>query len=201
MQKKVIGLVGTIASGKGVVANFLAGEGYLVCKLSDVLRQIATENNIPLTRDNLQNLGDCLRAEKGNSALVDLTLSNIPEGVKHVVIDGLRNPGEIACLRQKSDCLILGIDAPIKSRLKWYLWRSLDRGEDLGTSAEFFLANARDLGVGEDETGQQVSKSLEMVDVSLYNSGTKEELLELLESVLEARKEFTIEGRRRSVEK
>jgi dephospho-CoA kinase len=42
-MRKVIGLTGTIASGKGTLAEFLKGKGYSYFSLSDILREEATK--------------------------------------------------------------------------------------------------------------------------------------------------------------
>jgi len=54
----IIGLTGTMASGKDAVADILKKKGFICLSLSDEVREEAKNRQIELTRENLQILGD-----------------------------------------------------------------------------------------------------------------------------------------------
>lgn len=74
------------------------------------------------------------------------------------------------------DAVVIGVDAPRETRLRWYLDRAKERGEDGTTPEEFTLHDNRDFGINEPGLGQQVGMCLEMADIVLMNNGSKKEL-------------------------
>ncbi len=197
----VVGLVGPMVSGKGDVAKHLQELGFKYESLSDRCREEADARGLPRTRKNLQDVGNDLRETFGLQVLAQRTVEILGEVHGHVVIDGIRNPGEIAYLRNELDVVIIGIDAPVELRLRWYLERAAKRAEDHASEAEFHKNNNRDFGIGEPEGGQQVGKCLSMSDYVLINDGTKEQLFESMELLLIKEYSFTPEGVRKSKEK
>ena len=177
-KRYVIGLVGPIASGKSVVAQFLRDQGFAYQSLSDRVRDEANLRGLPLTRANLQNIGNELREEFGAAVLAERSAILLGSHTDYVVIDSIRNPAEIVYLKEVLGAVIIGIDAPEELRLAWYLERAKHRGEDNPTTEDFLRANARDLGIGEGATGQQVTASLNLADAVIQNLGSKEELIE-----------------------
>ena len=92
MNEVVIGLVGDIASGKGMVAKILEGKGYSRHVLSDRIREeIVRHGLIDLVddRETLQNVGNELRREYGPQALAEITDRFITANQnRFVVVDG-----------------------------------------------------------------------------------------------------------------
>lgn len=184
MKRTVICLVGPMVSGKGDVGSYLKSLGFVYESLSDRVREEADARSIPRLRENLQNLGNELRKTYGPSVLAKRTVEILKNATESIVIDGVRNPGEIEYLRSELDATVIGIDAPIKKRLEWYLERAKKRGEDGLTEEDFYRADNRDHGIGEDPNGQQVGLCLELADYGIYNDGTKEKLFENVEQIL-----------------
>lgn len=201
MKRTVIGLVGPIASGKGEVAKYLRGLGFTVLSLSDRVREEVGARGLPLSRENLQNMGNQLREIYGGQVLAERTLELLGSTEGNVVIDSIRNPSEIEFLKTALGLTIIGIDASPEHRREWYLDRAWRRGEDGLTEEDFIRANNRDLGHGENNFGQQVGRCLEMADVVIRNEDTKKHLLEDVEYYLIAEFGFSPEGARRSQEK
>ncbi len=184
MKQIIIGLVGPIASGKGILASHLEKLGFNYQSLSDRVREEAKLRHKELTRENLQNIGDELRSQFGNQILAERTAKLLADYAGNIVIDSIRNPGEISFLQKAFDIVVIGIDAPVKARLGWYLERSHSRGEDGTTPEDFFRANARDLGVAGDSSGQQVNQCLKMSDVVIQNTGSKQELIDKIDALI-----------------
>lgn len=201
MKRTVIGLVGPIASGKGEVAKYLRSLGFSYFSLSDRVREEIMERGLPLTRENLQNVGNQLREVFGGQVLAERTVDMLGDIEDLVVIDSIRNPSEIEFLKETLGITIIGIDASPETRLDWYLHRANIRGEDGVTEEDFIRANGRDLGQGENSLGQQVNRCLELADIVIRNEDTKKHLLEAVEYYLISELGFCPEGARRSKEK
>ncbi len=174
MKKRVvIGLVGPISGGKGFLGEYLANHGFFYTSTSDRVREEADRRGLPRIRENLQNIGNELRTIFGGAVLVERSLLLIPTKAKLVVIDGIRNPGEVLFVKEQMNGVIIGVDAPVELRLKLYLERARKRGEDGTTEADFWKANNRDLGIGEDALGQQGKATFELSDHVIENDGTQ----------------------------
>lgn len=174
MTRKVIAVVGPIASGKGALINLLKEKGYQDLSLSDVVREKAHEWGLPLTRKNLQDVGDKLRRSFGPSLLAELATQEIkkyPE--KKYVIDSVRNSAEVAYLKKEFGAFVIGITASADKRFQ--LMQIRGREWDPKTREEFDKLEERDRGVGQESFGQQVERCLQMADIVVDNNGTLEE--------------------------
>lgn len=195
MAKKIIGLVGPIASGKGVFGKYLENMGYLYYSLSDQIRHYLSSKGVTINRENLQNAGNYLRQTQGLSVLADMTIIQIDGFRRNLVIDSIRNLGEIERLRAAFPGIkVIGVDAPEEIRLKRFLARAVARGEDGITAEDFWRANARDRGEGL-ANGQQVDLCLLASDLIIDNPYDNEEEF-IREASREIRRKcgFRIEG-------
>lgn len=167
----VIGLVGPIASGKGTISEYLKSQGFTYFSLSNVVREETQARGLEMTRENLQNVGNDLRERFGGSVLVDKLAERIKKE-DFVVIDGIRNPEEIYALKNNFNGKIVNISAYKNRRIERYLERAKVRGEDDASLSSFKKIDARDLGQGESESGQQVQACIDLADFTLKNNGT-----------------------------
>lgn len=183
MLRKIIGLVGPIASGKSMVADNLLYRGFKVEKLSNRVRDEATKRGLELTRDNLQNLGNELRESFGPGYLAELTIKMFMNTIDSLCLDGVRNPGEVEVIR-KLGGHVIAVDSPVNLRLERYLKRSLDRKEDDGSERAFWVINNRDMGISESANGQRVSDCMELADFKINNVSTEADLLSQIDIIL-----------------
>jgi dephospho-CoA kinase len=123
------------------------------------------------SRADLQKIGNEMRRFEGPAALAKRTLAKIEASKdKLAIVDGFRNPHEVAHFRQHTKFYLLAIDAPIELRFKRAVERQ--RPGDPRTLAEFLSLDARDRGEGEPEDGQQVGACLRLADVAIQNDET-----------------------------
>lgn len=169
----IIGLTGTLSSGKGEVAKFLKEKGFVYLSLSDELRQIAMQEKIPLTRENLQDLGNKKREERGAGVLAELVSDKIinQQYVK-AIVDGIRNPAEIEILKKISNFFLVAVDALQLTRFE--RMKKRNRESDPKTLEDFLKVDERDQGE-ENEKGQQVGKCIDLADFYLINNGDLKE--------------------------
>ncbi len=181
----IIGLTGSLAAGKGVVADFLKKKGFVYISLSDELREILKENKIQITRENLQLWGNKLREEKGSDVLAKRAIDKIKnQEYKKVVVDGIRNPAEIDSLRNLlTNFFLVAVDAPEKVRFERMISRN--RESDPITWENFVRVDKKDKGVGEKSSGQGVGKCIKKAKFVLINDGSLEEVNKKVERLYE----------------
>jgi dephospho-CoA kinase len=167
----VIGLVGPIASGKGTISEYLKSQGFKYFSLSNVVREETQTRGLEMTRKNLQDVGNDLREKFGGAVLVNKLAKRVGKE-EFVVIDGVRNPQEIAAIQKQLNGKVVNISAYKNRRVLRYLERAKDRGEDAASVSSFKKIDARDLGQGESETGQQVQACIDLADFTLKNNGS-----------------------------
>jgi dephospho-CoA kinase len=201
MERIVIGLTGSLCSGKGNIATHLEEKGFQHLILSDRLREEILSRGQTITRSLLQDVGNELREKYGGAVLAERTAKLIDGISGNVVIDGVRNPDEVTYLRNVLGAVIIGVDAPPELRQKWYLARAKERKEDSVTEEDFKKVNDRDFGVGELGTGQQVGKCLEMADITFKNTGTKDSLYRICDLYLKIVLDFDPEIHSPHIEK
>ena len=174
---RLIGLTGTNGAGKGEAAAFLRNKGYACFSLSDILREKLREDGLEPSRDHLIAKGNALRRQGGPDILARLVMERVRE---RAVIDSIRNPSEVAYLRNQPGFLLVGIDAP--AALRFGRLQKRGRNESARTLEEFIRKEGEENSG--DPDGQQLRKCLAMADVLIFNDGPLEELHRRLEEVL-----------------
>jgi dephospho-CoA kinase len=170
-NKLFIGLVGSLASGKGVVADyFIKNYGFVSFSLSFIVHDELKKRGISaFTRKTLQDIGDELRAREGDGALAKRATQLLAkEGSTRVIIEGIRNPGEIEYLRKLPNFVLIAVDATRAIRFK----RLVDRAKpwDPKDWDSFLIVDSRDHEDEGNKSGQQVKKCMNMADYFLENN-------------------------------
>jgi len=181
MAKKIIGITGPFGSGKSTAAEFFTSKGYKKIYLSSYLENEALKRKLPVTRKILQDIGNELRGKYGNGILVKKALKDLKNEAK-IVIDGVRNIGEIEEIRKHKNSVILAIIADRKIRFERL--RKLKRREKL-TVKLFDKLDSRDLGIGETTSGQQVAFCVALADVFIDSNESMKEFQNKLSNFLE----------------
>lgn len=179
---KVVGVVGPIASGKDTVLKELEKRGFKAFFLGERTREEADRRGLPHDRSILQDMGNDLREKFGDDILVKRTEELLNGLGKKIVIDGIRNAGEIAYLRKKYDAIIIGVDASVKRRRRLSNKRKGDA--DPKTEEEFERVEQRDRGIGENSHGQQVDACLALSDIVIKNNGIIQEFKKKIRKAL-----------------
>lgn len=165
----VLGVTGPNAAGKGEVASHLAGRGFRIHSLSDVVREAAAERGLPPLREHLIRLGNDLRAEGGAGVLASRLLPRIG---KRDVVDSIRNPAEVTVLRSVPGFVLVGVTASAEVRFRRSLARA--RPGDPATLDEFRERERQENR--DDPAGQQLAATFALADRVLDNEGDLESL-------------------------
>jgi dephospho-CoA kinase len=120
-----------------------------------------------------------MREKHGSGILMKKALKKY-ENIK-IVIDGLRNVGEIEALRKENGSIVLAILADRKVRFERL--KNLKRREKL-TEKLFEELDLRDLGVNEKITGLQTALCIALADAYIDSNGTMKNFESDLENFL-----------------
>ena len=175
LKSIVFGLTGKNASGKGTVAEILKKKNFTYHSLSDTLRDELKSLKKEETRENLIDIGNELREKGGPGVLADKLMPKLNTENNHIV-DSIRNPLEVISLRKETllrRFFLISVDA--NSRLRYD--RLCSRGRIGDTDSwEKFVEQEKKEENNDDPNKQQLSRTMEMADYSIDNSGTLEEL-------------------------
>lgn len=155
-----IGITGTFSGGKDLVGNYLRDSlGLHHIPTGDLVREEAARRGIVWNRENLQKLGNILRAENGPGYLSQLALDKYPDDI---AISGLRNTGEV---RVGNFHLLISVDAPVDLRYRWAKKRGkLTDVVDLETFKRQELFE-----MGHEATGLQLGEVMAMAGLTIWN--------------------------------
>jgi dephospho-CoA kinase len=84
-----------------------------------------------------------------------------------LIIESLRNMGEVDWLKKNCNCYIIGVDAPFEVRWERLKNRNIDA--DLMDHDKFVIDDARDRGFNEPLDGQQTAMLLVHADFLISN--------------------------------
>lgn len=179
-KRYIIGITGAFGSGKSTAAVFFEKRGYVIVVLSSFLEKEASKRKLLITRKVLQDIGNEWREKYGSGFLMKEALRETKDKEK-IVIDGLRNYGEIDRLKKEKNSIVLGIIADRNVRFERLKW--LKRREKL-TENLFRKLDLRDLGIGEKISGLQTAICVALADIYLDSNSTKKEFYKELEKFL-----------------
>lgn len=179
----LIGIVGTLGSGKGTVVKYLVEEkGFSHYSSSGFLTQMLQERGDGIDRDNMARIAREIRAQDPNG-VPKLTYEQVQKDKpKHAILEALHTVGEVEFVRSVGG-IILGVDADVDLRFK----RIQKRGSVKdNVSYEKFLSQVeREEGGGDDSSGHNIRGAINVADYTITNNGTLEELYSQIDEVLE----------------
>ncbi len=163
----IIGITGTIRSGKGTLVNALTNKGFHHFSFRKYLEDLGARN-----RDEMVELANRLRKEHGPSYIAEQLFAqaqkiSIEPGFKGAsIIESLRTPGEIKALREKGEFYLIAVDAPLKERYD----RAVKEGSstDNITFEEFKEHDQREMA-SDDPTKQNISDCMQEADYLFWN--------------------------------
>lgn len=181
-KKKVIGVIGEQAGGKGSVAKIIIKNfGGTRLRTSDILRRTLDDIYIEFSRTNLIKLALILKKGFGNSVLMESMLKEVEKTDSDlIIVDGIRMPGDTEPFRREygKDFKLIYVTAKPQIRYE----RSKLRGEKAGESKasyEEFLSKDKS------ETEKYIPKVGKEADFKIVNNGSEDELEKNLIAIME----------------
>jgi len=170
---KAIGVTGRNGSGKDEVVDYLH-ERYDVARLSmgDMVRQIADQQGLAATRDNLHRLSQEYLAAKSRDYFARKAIQTVEDhDWETVSITGIRTPTDVETVRQHlgDDFMLVRVAIPdTKVRYERTQARAEERDRQ---SYDEFLQQDR-----EEQEIFHLSDTLQMADIVLDNEGSLAQL-------------------------
>lgn len=127
MKYQLVGIAGTLASGKDTVAGHLEKDfGYNHASLGDIIREVARAERGSIERPVLFEVADAHRKSDGAGAFAKIAL----EKPHPLVITGVRTLGEAKAIKDGGG-IILFIDAPLEVRYERMKSRKRDAESEM----------------------------------------------------------------------
>lgn len=177
----IIGVTGTIASGKDTVADYLEERGFARFSLADELREIVKDRGLETNRDNLFLVGNDVRTRFGSDYLAKLVIQKFQTDNRDAVVTSIRHLDELIALRAFPNFYLISVDAPPKDRYA----RAQARGRitDNVTLEKFIEQEERELrGSG---PVQQVKAVMAKADFEVQNNGTIADFEQNIERIMD----------------
>ena len=156
MAKVILGLVGPLASGKDTVKKYLADKYKAEnCRFSTILRDVLNRIEVPVGRQNLQNLSTILRKNFGEDVLAKVIAGDVVKMKSDiVVVDGVRRMADIKYLSELPNFFLTVIDAKPEIRYE----RMLKRNENVGDDKKIYEQFLKDHDAEADREVPEVIK-------------------------------------------
>lgn len=168
----IIGITGTLGSGKGTVAEYLTKKhNFTYYSIRNFFAQEVLRRGKMVNRDTIATVAAELRAEHGPTYALEQLMNQALTG-KNVVIESIRTKEEAQYLKGKG-ALLWAIDADLRVRYQ----RTLQRDASVeNISFEKFT---------EKEKNESALKEvIAMADTMVHSDGTKEEFFGEIETAL-----------------
>lgn len=182
----IIGITGAFGSGKSTAAKLFENKGYRKISLAEKFLEpeARRQGAKKITRKMLQDIGNQWRKIYGSAILAKKAVSLFKKDKsQNVVVDGIRNIGEIDELRKLKNFILIAIIADRKFRFERL--RKLKRREEL-TWELFSKLDRRDLGLGQKNTGLKTAECIAIADVFINNNSNLESFNKRLKEFLES---------------
>jgi dephospho-CoA kinase len=177
---KIIGAVGQIGSGKDTVIRYISNRlSILTISIGDIAREIARNEGLPETRENLQKITQKRYEQFGRTYFIEETIRKIKyTNIDRILITGIRAPTDVATLRKNfhDNFLLICVTANKKTRFQRLARRAEPR--DPKTWKEF---------LSQDEAEEeifQVTEACKLADLRIENNGTAEELFQNIDKII-----------------
>jgi dephospho-CoA kinase len=178
----IIGITGTIGSGKGTIVDYLVSQkGFTHFSVRDFLTEIIEQRGLPVNRDTMLLVANELRATHSPSYITDQLFERAKKSGKNAIIESIRAVGEIDSLRRNKDFILFAVDADIHKRYERIVQRNSATDHiDFDT----FVENEKREMANTDPTKLNLSECIKKADYVFTNDKSIIDLQQSVEKVL-----------------
>lgn len=175
----IIGIAGSLGSGKNTVADYLISKGFQHISLSDIIRNEAKKRYLDLSRDSLRILGNNLARKNGSDALAKMAMA--AKKKKNFTISSIRKPGEVKYLKKIKNFKLLFVDASIKIR-----WQRIRKRSRVGESKISFKNFQKQEQIEiSGKSSQRLDFCRKEADIIIDNSKNRLQLYRQIKKIIE----------------
>jgi dephospho-CoA kinase len=164
-KQKLLVIVGMPGSGKSVAAEEARRLKISAVKFGEVVYEEVKRRKLALTKENIALVSNWFHSSHVRLMVARLR-RKIPKG-EFALVDGARDPKQVAELKKHYRIELLAITAPATVRWRRELKRK--RTEDIATLADLKKRDKRELGYG-------LGKLIRKADYRIANTGTRKQL-------------------------
>jgi dephospho-CoA kinase len=177
--KIILGLVGPIASGKGMACHYLKEiHDAKIFRFSTMLRDVLDRFYIEQSRENMQTLSSVLRQTFGEDLMAKTIANDVKNSASEIIVlDGVRRLGDIKYLLEMPEFHLVEINADQKIRYD----RITSRGENTDDIKKTFADFQKD---ELQESELQIKSVAEKAQFHINNNGTEQELYNQIENII-----------------
>jgi len=146
-RRKLVLVTGMAGSGKTTLSKIVREAGYKVLTMGDVIRELAKQQGLDPTPENIGMLASEIRKE-GPDAVARRCIELLKKGYSNelVFVDGIRSLAEVNTFKEVFDVVLIAIHASPLSRYKRLTRRG--RSDDPKSWEEFKERETRELNFG-----------------------------------------------------
>lgn len=169
----IVGIAGTIGSGKGTVVEYLKSKGFVHYSSSAILKEMLRDRGLPETRTYMSPLADELVAKYEGGVLHFSHERALQNEDRNYVLEAIHRPSEAEYVRSLGG-VILGVDADLRTRYDRTVARK--EGEKDQVTFEQFVEHSKREDEGATGTGPNIRAVLATADGMIENNGTIDDL-------------------------
>ncbi len=175
----IIGILGEKLAGKDEVAKYLIGQyGAFYVKYSNIIDEILSILDLPITRRNEIDLGHALRGQFNTNIFWAGMKKRIIESSSELkVIGSIRLPDELKDA-QNLGAKIVYVTAPVELRYQRFMNLRREKGEDGKQTFEEFVAQEKEW------TEIQIPELGLKGDFKIENTGTLDDLYKKIDEII-----------------
>ena len=179
----VIGITGTIGSGKDTLMELLKTEFYFKhFSVRNYLIEKLEEQGEEVNRISMSKLANKLRAENHPAFLAEELFKKAKEQGGNSVIESIRTPGEVEFLKQNSEFILFAVDADPNLRYERVQERkSVTDRIDFNT----FMSEEQKEMQNEEPHMQNLATCIRIADFTFRNNSTVDMFYKKISKVIE----------------
>lgn len=174
----MIGITGTIGSGKGTLAAYLVTKGFRHVSVSDFLLREASVRGMPMNRVTSRIIGNEYRS-KSPTALIEAVLKDADAGISSIVIESLHTVAEVMYVQQYGK--VIAIDAPEELR-----HRRIEKRQDKkdALSPGVLVSEEQRETASENPNENNLMSAIQTADYHIENAGSVSSLEDSVDAIL-----------------
>lgn len=180
---QIIGITGTLGAGKGTIVDYLVKKyGFRHYSVRGYLIKEIEKRTLPVNRDTMVLVANDLRSNNSPSFITDELFKEAYENGQNAIIESIRTPGEVESLRNKSQFMLLAVDAKPEVRFERIVSRNSETDH---VSYETFIANEQREMETTDPNKQNLSACISQADYVLLNNEDFEYLYKQIDQIMD----------------